>query len=92
MAEKCVLAKSVIDSDLFLNLPPTAQLLYFHLCMEADEQGIFNNAKAVMRGVGLSKEDMAFLVIQGFVTRIKSSGIDPDKFSITHWQVHKGRG
>ena len=92
MADKCVLAKSVIDSDLFLILPPTAQLLYFHLCMEADEQGIVNNAKAIMRGVGISEEDMASLIIRGFVTRIESSGVDPDKFSITHWQVHKGRG
>ena len=31
MAEKRMFAKSIIDSDLFLDMPPTSQLLYFNL-------------------------------------------------------------
>lgn len=35
MAERRMFAKSVIDSDLFLDMPMTAQALYFHLAMPA---------------------------------------------------------
>ena len=45
MAERRMFAKTIIDSDAFLNMPLSAQALYFHLSMRADDDGFINNAK-----------------------------------------------
>ena len=39
MAERRMFAKTIIDSDTFLDMPKTAQLLYFHLALNADDDG-----------------------------------------------------
>ena len=39
MAEKRMFARSLIDSDAFLEMPLSAQALYFHLNMRADDDG-----------------------------------------------------
>ena len=36
MAERRMFAKTIIDSDAFLDMPLSAQALYFHLSMRAD--------------------------------------------------------
>ena len=37
MAERRMFAKTIIDSDAFLDMPLSAQALYFHLSMRADD-------------------------------------------------------
>ncbi|NCB72482.1 MAG: DNA replication protein DnaD, partial [Clostridia bacterium] len=37
MAERRMFAMTIIDSDAFLDMPLSAQALYFHLCMRADD-------------------------------------------------------
>ena len=51
MAERRMFAKTIIDSDAFLEMPATAQMLYFHLAMRADDDGFINNPKRIMREV-----------------------------------------
>ena len=38
-------AKTIIDSDAFLDMPLSSQALYFHLAMRADDDGFINNPK-----------------------------------------------
>ena len=45
MAEKRMFARKIIDSDAFLEMPLSAQALYFHLNMRADDDGFVNNPK-----------------------------------------------
>ena len=45
MAERRMIAKTIIDSDLFLDMPMSTQCLYFHLNMRADDDGFINNPK-----------------------------------------------
>lgn len=45
MAERRMFAKTIIDSDSFLDMPLSAQALYFHLSMRADDDGFINNPK-----------------------------------------------
>ena len=52
MAERRMFAKTIIDSDAFLEMPTTSQLLYFHLAMRADDDGFVNKPKSLMRMVG----------------------------------------
>ena len=39
MAEKRMFSAKIIESDAFLDIPATAQMLYFHICMNTDDDG-----------------------------------------------------
>ena len=58
MAERRMFAKTIIDSDAFLDMPMSTQCLYFHLAMRADDEGFLNNPKKVQRMVGASEDDL----------------------------------
>ena len=45
MAEKRMFSKQIIDSDAFLDMPLSAQALYFHLSMRADDDGFVDNPR-----------------------------------------------
>lgn len=49
MAERRMFAKTIIDSDAFLEMPQSTQLLYLHLAMRADDDGFINKPKTIMR-------------------------------------------
>lgn len=83
MAEKRMFAKGIIDSDMFLDMPPTSQNLYFHLGMRADDEGFINNAKRIMRDVRASDSDMRTLIQNQYIIPFDSGVI-----VITHWRLH----
>lgn len=83
MAERRMFAKSIIDSDLFLDMPATTQMLYFHLAMRADDDGFINNPKRIMRMIGSSDDDMRILISKQFVINFDSGVI-----VIRHWKMH----
>ena len=56
MAERRMFAKTIIDSDAFLDMPLSSQSLYFHLSMRADDDGFINNPKKIQRMVGASDQ------------------------------------
>ena len=57
MAEKRMFSREVVESDDFLELPLSAQGLYLHICMEADDDGFVNNANRIRKVVEASQED-----------------------------------
>ena len=83
MAERRMFSKAVIDSDLFLDMPLTAQTLYFHMAMRADDDGFLDNHKKIQRMVGANDDDMKRLVDNQFIIMFES-GVTV----IRHWQVH----
>ena len=60
-------SKRVINSARFLTMPLSSQALYFHLGLNADDDGVVE-AFMVMRQVGASQDDLRILVAKGFVT------------------------
>lgn len=76
-------AKSIIDSDLFLDMPATTQMLYFHLAMRADDDGFINNPKRIMRMIGSSDDDMRILIAKQFIILFESGIV-----VIRHWKIH----
>ena len=48
MAERRMFTRKIIDSDAFTELPPSTQALYFHLCMNADDDGFNNKIRQAM--------------------------------------------
>ena len=83
MAERRMFAKTIIDSDAFLDMPLSAQALYFHLSMRADDEGFVNNPKKVQRMVGASDDDCKLLVLKRFILTFESGVI-----VIKHWKIH----
>lgn len=83
MAERRMFAKTVIDSDLFLEMPITSQLLYFHLSMRAYDDGFINKPKSIMRLIGCKEDDMKVLISNQFVVPF-----DTGVVVIRHWRVH----
>ena len=55
-------AKTIIDSDAFLDMPLSAQSLYFHLSMRGDDDGFINNPKKIQRMIGASDDDLKLLI------------------------------
>lgn len=76
-------AKTIIDSDAFLDMPLSAQALYFHLSMRADDDGFINNPKKIQRMVGASDDDCKLLIMKRFVITFESGVI-----VIKHWKIH----
>ena len=83
LAERRMFAKTIIDSDAFLDMPLTAQALYFHLSMRADDDGFINNPKKIQRMVGASDDDSKLLCLKGFVIPFDSGVV-----VIKHWKLH----
>ncbi len=73
-------SKTVVDSDDFMELPLSSQALYFHLGMEADDEGFLNCAKKVLRMVGCSNDDFKLLIAKGFLIPFESGVV-----VIRHW-------
>lgn len=83
MAERRMFAKTIIDSDAFLDMPVTSQLLYFHLSMRADDDGFVNKPKSVMRMVGCKEDDLKLLFVKKFLIPFDSGVV-----VIKHWKIH----
>ena len=55
MAEKRMFSNKITQSDPFLAMPASSQNLYFHLNMDADDEGFINRPKSIMRMIGPTK-------------------------------------
>lgn len=75
--------KKIIDSDAFLDMPLSAQALYFHLNMRADDDGFVNGPRKIQRMVGASNDDMNLLIAKRFILTFESGVI-----VIKHWRMH----
>ena len=84
MAEKRMFARSLIDSDAFLDMPLSAQALYFHLNMRADDDGFVNNPKRITDYVGAASDDLKLLLAKRFIIVFDDSGV----IVIRHWRLH----
>ena len=83
MAEKRMFAKTIIDSDAFLDMPLSTQALYFHLAMRADDEGFINNPKKIQRTVGSTDDDLKLLMLKSFIIPFESGIV-----VIKHWRIH----
>ena len=83
MAERRMFAKTIIDSDAFLDMPLSSQSLYFHLSMRADDDGFINNPKKIQRMIGASDDDYKLLIAKNFIIPFESGIV-----VIKHWKIH----
>ena len=83
MAQRRMFALKIIDSDAFLDMPMTSQLLYFHLNMRADDDGFVGNPKRIMKMLGSTDDDLKVLMGKRFVLAFESGVI-----VIKHWRMN----
>ena len=83
MAERRMFAKTIIDSDAFLDMPLSTQALYFHLSMRADDEGFVNNPKKIARMIGADDDSIKLLIVKKFILPFESGVV-----VIKHWRIH----
>lgn len=83
MAERRMFAKTIIDSDAFIDMPTSSRLLYYDLAMRADDDGFINSPKKIARMTGASDDDLSVLATKKFIIPFKNGVV-----VIKHWKIH----
>lgn len=83
MAERRMFSKTIVDSDMFIDMPVTARLLYYDLAMRADDDGFVNSPKKIMRMIGASEDDLRILCARQFLIPFETGVV-----VIRHWRIH----
>ncbi len=83
MAQRRMLTLEIVNSDSFLDLPATAQCLYFHLVLRADDDGFMNSPRMVQRMIGATDDDLQNLIKAQFLLAFADGVV-----VIRHWKMH----
>jgi len=83
MANRRMFSKDIVGSDAFLDMPATSQLLYFHLGMEADDDGFVSSPSRISRTIGANDDDIKVLLGKRFIIAFPSGII-----VIKHWKIN----
>ena len=83
MAQKRMFNKAITNDDNFLEMPISSQVLYFHLSMNADDDGFVNNWKSIMRMTGTKEDDLKVLITKQYIIPFDSGVI-----VIKHWRLN----
>ncbi len=83
MAKKRMFNLGVLDTDAFLDMPLSAQALYFHLNLRADDDGFVGNPKRITQNIGANVDDLKLLVAKRFLLAFEDGVI-----VIKHWRMH----
>lgn len=84
MANRRMFSKDITDSDSFTSMPLSTQALYFHLGMNADDDGVVNSPRKIQKSLGATDDDLKLLVAKRFIIPIEDSGI----IVIKHWKIN----
>ena len=75
--------KTITNSDKFLEMPVSTQNLYFHLSMNADDDGFVDNWKSIIKISGAKEDDLKLLIAKSYVIPFESGVI-----VIKHWRIN----
>lgn len=83
MANRRMFSLKVIDTDFFMDMPTSSQLLYFHLALRADDDGFVSSPKKIIKASGSNDDDFRILVSKQFVIPFENGVC-----VIKHWHIH----
>lgn len=83
MAQRRMFSRKITESDQFLDMPMSAQVLYFHINMQADDDGFVGNAKTIKRMIGASDDDLKLLIAKQFLIPFETGIV-----VIRDWKIH----
>lgn len=100
MANRRMFSLDVVDTDRFLDMSASAQALYFHLGMRADDDGFVSSPRKIAKASNCGLDDLTLLAAKGFI--IPFISIRPDivvflpmrhnyntAFKICSWNMQK---
>ena len=82
MSDRRMLTKKVTDDENFINLSSSAQALYLHLSMSADDDGFTRQISASMFKAHASVQDMEALLEKRYIYQFENGVI-----VIKHWRM-----
>ena len=83
MAQRRMFNKTITNNDNFLEMPDSSQNLYFHLSMNADDDGFVDNWKSIIRMTGHKEDDLKILIAKQYIIPFESGVI-----VIRHWRLN----
>lgn len=90
MAKRRMVAKEIVGSDAFMDMPLSTQALYFHLITEADDDGFISAARKIQRMIGANDDDLRLLIAKGFLIAFEN-GVCVIKHWLMQNQIRKDR-
>ena len=82
MGDRRMLTKKVTDDDHFINLSSSAQALYLHLSMDADDDGFCNKVTTAIFKAHASIQDLQALLENRYIYQF-----DTGVIVIKHWRM-----
>ena len=82
MEGKMIIDKEIVESDSFLQMSVSAQVLYFHLNMAADDEGTVRNANSICKILNIEKKNIEELLSNGYLKRLSDGN-----YKICHWKL-----
>lgn len=83
MAKRRMFSLDIVDTDIFLDMPPTTQNLYFHLGMRADDDGFVAAPKKIAKLCNSTPDDIKILVAKGYIIPF-----DDGVVLVTDWMIN----
>jgi len=83
VAQRRMFSKKIVETDFFMEMSPTAKLLYFYLNMSADDDGFVGNPKTIKLISGATDDDLKILIAKQFIIPFDSGVI-----VIKDWKIH----
>ena len=74
---------TILCADGFLSLSYEEMVTYFYMCMGADDEGIVDAPKRILRTIGANETALDGLVKAGYLYRFESG-----RYIIRHWFIH----
>lgn len=83
MAQRRMFSLKIIDSAKFLKMPSSSRLLYYDLCMRADDDGVVEGFN-VLRMTGATEDDLKVLISKDFIKVLNEDLVS----YIIDWKEH----
>ena len=83
MADRRMLSKKITDHDNFISLSASAQALYMHLVMSADDEGFCNQVSLAMFKAHAGSQDLEALISKHYLMHFDNGVI-----VIKHWKIN----
>ena len=83
MADRRMFSKKITDHDNFIGLSASAQALYMHLCMSADDEGFCNQVSLAMFKAHAGTQDLEALISKHYILHFDNGVI-----VIKHWKIN----
>lgn len=83
MAQRRMFSLKIVDSARFLKMPTSTRLLYYDLCMRADDDGVVEGFN-ILKITGATEDDLRVLVSKNFIKILNEDLVS----YITDWSEH----